>query len=393
MRWSPHWCGSSDPGPGAFIDTCVAASASGPVGVLRRSSWFGVDAVTMVAKAVAISAFLAAFAVSASVTYRLWHSPRLFARMLDKPNARSLHGTPVPRTGGIAIVMALGVACAIAVTTSPLPAAWPWISAAVLLVGGVSFLDDLGEVKARYRLATHLGAGVALLAGGISWSLFELPGLAWEIPEPLAWFVTLFYSVWMINLYNFMDGMDGFAGGMAVFGFGALALLGWQAGDAGFALANAVIVAASGGFLTANFPPARIFLGDTGSAVLGLLAATLSLVGAQRGLFPLWLAWLAFSPFIVDATLTLLRRASRGEPVWQAHRSHHYQRLVLAGWSHRKTVLWSYLLMAACAATAVAARDMGVTDQWFLLAAWLVIYLLIGYRTRLAERLADAASP
>ncbi len=96
-----------------------------------------------------------------------------------------------------------------------------------------------------------------------------------------------------------------------------------------------VIVAASGGFLTGNFPPARIFLGDMGSATLGLLAATFSLVGVQRGLFPLWLAWLAFSPFIVDATWTLLRRLSRGDRVWQAHRSHHYQRFVLAGWSLR----------------------------------------------------------
>jgi len=343
--------------------------------------------------AVALCVIFAAFAVSAFVTYRLWHSPGLFARMLDKPNARSLHGTAVPRTGGIAIVLALGVACVLAVATSPFPAAWPWMGAAALLVGGVSFLDDLGEVKARYRLAAHLGAGVALLAGGISWSPFELPGLVWDIPDPLAWFLTLLYSVWMINLYNFMDGMDGFAGGMAVFGFGALAVLAWQAGDAGFALANAAIAAASGGFLTGNFPPARIFLGDTGSAVLGLFAATLSLAGAQRGLFPLWLAWLVFSPFIVDATWTLLRRASRGERVWQAHRSHYYQRLVLAGWSHRKTALWSYVLMAACAATAVAAKDMGVTDQWFLLAAWAVIYLLIGYRTRLAERLAGVASP
>jgi UDP-N-acetylmuramyl pentapeptide phosphotransferase/UDP-N-acetylglucosamine-1-phosphate transferase len=197
----------------------------------------------------------------------------------------------------------------------------------------------------------------------------------------------------MVNLYNFMDGMDGFAGGMAIFGFGALSLLGWQAGDAGFALVNAAIVAAAGGFLISNFPPARVFLGDLGSATLGLLAATLSLVGSQRGLFPLWLAWLAFSPFIVDATWTLLRRIAHGERVWQAHRSHHYQRLVLAGWSHRKTVLWSYLLMAACAATAVAARDMHERDQWFVLAAWGVIYIFIGFKTRLAERLAGTLSP
>lgn len=313
--------------------------------------------------------------------------------MVDLPNERSLHGGTVPRTGGIAILLALAVAAAIAVSIFPLPPYGIWIGSAVLLVGGVSFLDDCGEVKARYRLAAHLGAGILLLAGGVSGSGLELPGLVWEMPFALTWFLTLGYMVWMINLYNFMDGMDGFAGGMALFGFGTLALLGWQEGDAGFALANAAVAAAAVGFLSGNFPPARIFLGDMGSATLGLLAATSSLVGSKRGLFPLWVAWLAFSPFIVDATWTLLRRLSRGERVWQAHRSHHYQRLVLAGWSHRKTVLWSYLLMATCAATAVAARDMNTRDQWLLITAWAIVYLLIGLRVRLAERLAGTASP
>jgi len=187
--------------------------------------------------------------------------------------------------------------------------------------------------------------------------------------------------------------MDGFAGGMAVFGFGALGWLGWLGDDPGFALANGILVAAVGGFLLHNFPPARIFLGDLGSAILGMLAATFSLIGTQRGLFPFWVAWLAFLPFIVDATWTLLHRLVRGERIWKAHRSHHYQRRVLMGWSHRRTVLWSYLLMAACAATAVAAPDMGVRDQWLLLGAWAIVYLFIGVRTRLAERSAGRTVP
>jgi len=144
-----------------------------------------------------------------------------------------------------------------------------------------------------------------------------------------------------------------------------------------------------GRFLLYNFPPARIFLGDLGADVLGLLAATLSLIGSQRGLFPLWVAWLAFWPFIVDATWTLPRRLVRGERVWKPHRSHHYQCLVLMDWSHRRAVLRSYLLMGACAATAVAVPDMGARDQWFLLSAWVVIYLVIGIRIRSAERSAD----
>lgn len=343
--------------------------------------------------AVVLASIAAAFVVSALLTRRLSHPPHWFERMVDMPNARSLHEGAVPRTGGVAITLALLAACFVAVAAFPLPIAWALIGAAMLLVGGVSFLDDRGDVKARYRLLAQLGAGVLLLAAGVSWSRLELPGLTWEMPETLAWLLTIGYLVWMVNLYNFMDGMDGFAGGMTLFGFGALAVLGWQADDVGFALANAAVVAAAGGFLIGNFPPARIFLGDLGSATLGLLAAIFSLVGSQRGLFPLWMAWLAFSPFIVDATWTLLRRIVRGERVWQAHRSHHYQRLVLAGWSHRKTVLWSYLLMAACAGTTLAAQDMSVRDQWFLLAAWTVVYVLIDFKTRLAERPAGALSP
>jgi UDP-N-acetylmuramyl pentapeptide phosphotransferase/UDP-N-acetylglucosamine-1-phosphate transferase len=170
-------------------------------------------------------------------------------------------------------------------------------------------------------------------------------------------------------------------------------VLGWHAEDLTFTAISASVAAAAGGFLLGNFPPARIFLGDLGSASLGLLAAALALLGARRGHFPLWVAWLAFSPFMVDATWTLLRRLIRGERVWQAHRTHHYQRLVLAGWSHRRTLLRAYLLMAGCAATAVAAPSLSVRDQWLLLGGWAVIYALVGYRTRLVERQAGIAAP
>jgi len=344
-------------------------------------------------QAAASISLVVAFAVSALLTWWFSRSPALFSRMVDLPNERSLHAGVLPRTGGVAICTALAVACALVLAAFPLPSAWAWIGGALLLVGGVSLLDDHGEVPASYRLAAHLGAGILLLGGGIAWSGIELPGIYRELPSTLSWLLTLGYLVWMVNLYNFMDGMDGFAGGMAVFGFGALGVLGWQGDDPGFALANGVVVAAAAGFLLFNFPPARIFLGDLGSAVLGLLAATSSLIGTRRGLFPLWVAWLAFSPFIVDATWTLLRRLVRGERLWKAHRSHHYQRLVLTGWSHRRTVLRSYLLMGVCAATAVAARDLDVRDQWLLLGAWAVIYLAIGIKTRLAERSAATPAP
>lgn len=335
---------------------------------------------------------LSALLVSAAATLILVRSAGRFARLLDRPNERSLHRTPVPRTGGLAVLLGTLVAAALVLASGPVEAVWGWVLGALSLVALVSFLDDRGEIGPLYRLAAHLGAALILMLGGLRWSVVELPGTALPLPAMLAGLALLLFVVWMINLYNFMDGMDGFAAGMAGFGFAALAVLGWRAGDLEYALITAAIAASAAGFLVGNFPPARIFLGDLGSASLGLLAAACALVGSQRGLFPLWVAWLSFAPFIVDATWTLLRRALRGERLWQAHRSHHYQRLVLAGWSHRRTLLWSYLLMGAGAATAVAAVGMSVGDQWRLLAAWAVIYLLIGYKIRLFERAKGAAS-
>jgi UDP-N-acetylmuramyl pentapeptide phosphotransferase/UDP-N-acetylglucosamine-1-phosphate transferase len=329
---------------------------------------------------------LVAFGVSAAVT-RVLCTPGLgLLRIMDYPNDRSLHQTPVPRTGGLGVLAGLAVAGAFAAARGAMVEAWAWLAAALLLVGAISLLDDRSEVPRRWRLAAHLGAAGLLMKGGILWTDIDLPWGHWHLPDAVALPLTGLCVVWMINLYNFMDGMDGFAGGMAVFGFGALAVLGWQAGDLTYAAGTAIVAAAAGGFLTSNFPPARIFLGDTGSSTLGLLAAGLALLGAQRGLFPLWAAWLAFSPFIVDATWTLLRRLGKGERLWEAHRSHHYQRLVLAGWGHRKTLLWSYGLMAASAATAVAGARMPAAEQAWLLVACGGIYALVHLKVGLVER-------
>ncbi|MCU0937253.1 MAG: hypothetical protein MUF66_14635 [Gammaproteobacteria bacterium] len=110
---------------------------------------------------------------------------------------------------------------------------------------------------------------------------------------------------------------------------------------------------------------------------LGFLAAAFALWGSREGLFPLWVAVLVFSPFVVDATVTLLRRALAGERVWQAHRSHYYQRLVRLGWGHRKTVLAEYALMVACALSAVLAVRAGSVGQWTLIAGWTGLYVLL----------------
>lgn len=332
-----------------------------------------------------------AFALSAAIT--AWLARRSPRELLDHPNQRSLHQIPVPRSGGIGVVLGIVLPLTTLAWITGLHPTLIWLAIAMTLVGGVSLWDDFGHVSRRLRLTIQAVAVALLVTGGLTWSRLDLPGIDWPFPAAIAWLSTGLYAVWMINLYNFMDGMDGFAGGMGVFGFGALAVLGWQGGEPLFALVAASTAAACAGFLTSNFPPARIFLGDLGSSTLGLLAAALSLWGCKQGLFPLWSAWIAFSPFIVDATWTLLRRLIGGERVWEPHRSHHYQRLVLAGWGHRKTLLRGYLVMAAAAACAVASPSLPVRDQWALIVGWAIIYVVIAFRVRLVEREAAAVRP
>jgi UDP-N-acetylmuramyl pentapeptide phosphotransferase/UDP-N-acetylglucosamine-1-phosphate transferase len=235
----------------------------------------------------------------------------------------------------------------------------------------VSLLDDLTGLRARTRLLVHLLAAGLLLVGGL--------GLPWGWAS---WVASLLGIVWMLNLFNFMDGMDGFAGGMALAGFGFLGWAGHLAGAGSYALYCWMICAACLGFLIFNFPPARIFMGDVGSATLGLLAAALSLWGVRLQLYPAWFPLLVFSPFIVDATVTLLRRALRRERVWQAHREHVYQRLVQAGWGHRRTVLTEYALMAAAGGSGLWAlvHPGRVT---LVLVVWSIAYVML---MLLAER-------
>jgi len=320
---------------------------------------------------------ISAFILSSWLTRRFcdpasrWH-------ILDHPNERSLHTQPTPRSGGIAIVGGLVAGGVINWVAGHEALAQLWLLVAALPVATVSFLDDRGGVPVSLRFAVHMvGAAVLVWGAGLAFKgeFFSVFGVEW--PSWAGALFALVYIVWMINLYNFMDGMDGFAGGMAVVGFGTFAVLGGISGHGPFTLLSLVVAASTGGFLLFNFPPARIFMGDVGSSVLGLLAAALSLWGTRDGVFPFWVAVLVFSPFIVDATVTLLRRFFRGERVWLPHKTHYYQRLVQLGWGHRKTVLYEYGLMAACSASALLAVRLGTAGQRLMVLAWCGVYLVL----------------
>ena len=295
---------------------------------------------------------LIALPVSLTLVWLLTHG--LGARLaLDQPNARSLHTTPIPRTGGLGMLGGMIAGWLVVPITLP-PAIW----AGAGLLAGLSFFDDRYGLPTSLRFLAHALAALWLInAIGAHWSIW-------------LWPLVLFSVVWMTNLYNFMDGSDGLAGGMAVFGFGTYALAAVMQGQADLALTSAVIAIAAVGFLIFNFPPARVFMGDAGSIPLGFLAAGLGLLGTAHDVWPGWFPLLVFAPFILDASVTLLHRGLRGEKIWHAHKEHYYQRLIRMGWSHRKTALAEYVVMFASGGVALICLFAPAPISTLIVALW-----------------------
>ena len=253
-----------------------------------------------------------------------WHALR--HGLLDQPGERRSHAVPTPRGGGIGIAMAWVLACAVSAFGGilPVPLALAAVGGAVL-VGGAGYVDDHRPLSAWWRLAAHVAAGAALAAGlaaagAAPW--LALLGLA-GVPV-------------MVNVWNFMDGIDGLATSQA-----ALAALGFAllSASPGATLAALVLAAACLGFLPFNFPRARIFLGDVGSGALGFALAVLACLlllqdAPAGGPGQLPAIVLVLSAFLIDAVLTLGWRMVRGERWWTAHVGHAYQRLAARLGSH-----------------------------------------------------------
>ncbi|WP_296752281.1 glycosyltransferase family 4 protein [Thiobacillus sp.] len=288
---------------------------------------------------------------------------------MDHPNERSLHATPTPRIGGLGIMAGVLVSSVFLSGAGLLP-----VLLMTFVLASMSVLDDVRGLPVALRFFVHFAAALtSLLALGLTgWTLL-LGTLA---------------VVWMTNLYNFMDGSDGLSGGIATIGFGSLALAAWLGDAPALAALCASIAAAALAFLRFNFPPAQVFMGDAGSIPLGFLAAALGILGARQNVWPWLFPLVVFSPFIVDASVTLGSRMLRGEKFWLAHRSHYYQRVVLLGASHRQLAMAAYGLMLAGAALAFTLLALPQHAAW-LLALWIVVYMLIflaidwrWYRTR-----------
>jgi len=301
---------------------------------------------------------LLSFVLTALGIHALLRTGSAWRLALDRPNERSLHVRPTPRIGGLVLVPAFLASWAL------LPMAATGTGLLIALLCLLSYLDDRAHLPVAVRLVAHC-AVAAIFLGFVA----PRPGLPWLLAGVVA-------IVVLTNLYNFMDGADGLAGGMALLGFSAYA---WAAapGDMGLAVGSACIAAAAAGFLLFNFPPARVFMGDAGSISLGFAAAAIGVLGVQALLWPAWFPLLVFSPFWVDAGVTLLRRTLRGERFWRAHREHYYQRLIRMGWSHRRTCLASYALILVVAASALLGLSLPAAYQRAMLLAWGLVYLFL----------------
>ena len=291
--------------------------------------------------------FILILGILASIGVKIIRQRALRLGLIDEPNQRSSHTIPTPRGGGLAIVI-VTVFAWINIGLGYFHFRWIEVlgyALPALFIAGVSWVDDLRSLPNKIRFFSHvLAAGCAILVFGYFQHIglsdgWELDLGRWGIP------LTLFWIVGLTNVYNFMDGIDGIAGTQSVVAGISWSVIGFIYDQPMLVLLALGLTASSVGFLFHNWPPARIFMGDVGSAFLGYSFAVLPLMVRREtplnflllAIFPLWL-------FIADATFTMLRRAQKRENIFTAHRSHLYQRLVIAGYSHRNVTLWYTLL-------------------------------------------------
>jgi Fuc2NAc and GlcNAc transferase len=288
-----------------------------------------------------VAALLAVSALAASALLtRFMRAIALGKGVLDVPNARSSHDVPTPRGGGVAVVLVTTAGLILLYLRGTIRLDFMCaLTGGGIAVALVGFADDRRSLSAAIRVAVHFAAAL--------WALTWLGGLpvlrlGTHLVSP-GWAGYLFGAlgiVWAINLFNFMDGIDGLAASEAIFIAlcGALLNLSMSV-DSGVGFAALMFAAACGGFLLWNWPPARIFLGDVGSGYLGYVIVVLAVAATRNNPTALWVWLILGGAFFVDATVTLVRRTLRGERVHEAHRSHAYQWLARRFGSHRKVTL------------------------------------------------------
>ena len=303
------------------------------------------------------------------------------SQILDVPNARSSHDSPTPRGGGIGFVLVLILALVLIASYSitDLGLTLYWLLG-IILVAGIGWLDDHFSMPNRVRLLVQLFGTILFVA-----SLGEVSPIHWEtgfFQKCLAVVFIGLYLIWLTNLYNFMDGIDGLAATQGICTALAAAFFFALGGQSDLSYLGCVTAAAMMAFLVFNWPPAKIFMGDVGSYALGFLFGCFAIIGEVTESVSLWVWIILLGVFIFDATFTLFHRMIKGERWYAAHCQHAYQRLIQMGWSHRDVVLSvlvvNVLILWPSAAAAWYFPDVA---PWFTVVlgvlAWGVWYLIL----------------
>ncbi len=273
------------------------------------------------------------------ISVGLYRSYAIKKSILDHPNHRSSHSMPTPRGGGVVFPVLWGVFLVVSYFIGFIDGSYLLLFLPVtFIISLVSFLDDKYQVAARFRFFVQLGVAIysLFIMGGFPEFNLGLLTINW------GWFGSVFICIvllWSINLYNFMDGIDGIAAIEALFVLGVGGYFVWDAGGHDLAMVVWSMAAIVCGFLLWNKPPAKIFMGDVGSTLLGFLVVLFAIIGERKYNVPALLWVILYGVFWFDATLTLIRRFIHGDKWYQAHRLHAYQRLQLQNWSHSKIIM------------------------------------------------------
>ena len=307
---------------------------------------------------IALQASLLAFAICSITLAVLSRFPYF---LIDIPNQRSLHSNPIPRTGGIGIILGALISAGLLLPE------YLFFVVCDFAIASISLVDDWRRLSALSRFAAQ-----SIIAGAFCFfgfgQIFSAEGL-----------FILLAIVWMANLFNFMDGSDGLAGGMAFFGFATCAIGAIFGGNSSLFILCICISSATLPFLFLNFHPAKIFMGDVGAVTLGFSAAAIGTIGWRDGVWSPFFPVFVFSPFIADASLTLLQRILARKRFWQPHREHYFQKLVQMGWGHRKTALAEYVVMGIASLLAVSTALLDGVFQLIAITIWGAVLITIAH--------------
>ena len=300
-------------------------------------------------------------------------------QILDVPNERSSHQNPTPVGGGIVIVVVSLVLFFGFLFINDREIPWSYFLGAILVVI-ISWLDDLYSIPVYLRFLFHSLAALLVIFGiGLSGNIF-LPVFGGLEIGKFSYLVWYFWIVWLINAYNFMDGIDGIAGLQAVLAGIGWAFVGYLQGITEIEIYGTVIAASCAGFLIFNWQPAKIFMGDVGSAFLGYTFAVFPMFFQDKGNSGsnnfLFIAILFVWLFVFDTVRTFLLRLLKGEPIWKAHRKHLYQQLIIKGLSHQ-TVAVIYGVLALLISIATVLKVYQNTPNDFVL-LFIIVILSIG---------------